>query len=219
MKLKTGTAFIGLILSAGMAQAGASGSIVWDDFDTDPNTLLGGAAVHSQTVITDPFSAGGMFSLQTGLVGLDGDLGGMVFTAGPSAVMQGLSTYGDFGGPAIWDMTAMNASGFEFDFLTADHAFNIEIELSSGVSDNASGTLHVEEAFDQTLSFSFGDLNVSGAFDLSAVSSVSFRFNEFPDTAHALDFVMTEVRLTTVPTPGTLAMLGLGGLIATRRRR
>lgn len=219
MKLKTGTALIAMMLAAGIAQAGGASSIVWDDFDTDPNTLLGGAATHNQTVISDPFSAGGVFSLQTGLVGLDGDIGGMLFTSGPSAVIQGLSAYGDLGGPAIWDMSALNASGFEFDFLTADHAFDVEIELSSGVSDNASGTLHVEEGFDQTLSFSFADLSASGAFDLSAVSSVSFRFNAFPDTAIALDFVTTEVRLSTVPTPGSLAMLGLGGLVATRRRR
>lgn len=220
MKLTTGTPLAALLLCAGIAQAGTPSALLWDDFDSDPNTDLGGAATHVQTVITDPFSTGGIFSLDTGLVGLNGDIGGMVFTSGPSAVMQGLSQYGNFAGPAIWDMNALNADGFEFDMLVADHAFDIEIELVSGVTESASGVLSVAEAFDQSLSFSFADLTASGGFDLSAVSAVNFRFNSSAQSpATALDFVLTEVRLSTIPAPSSLALLGLGGLCATRRRR
>ena len=218
MKLKTGTSLIGLMLAAGMAQAGTSSSIVWDDFDSDPNTELGGIAAHSQAIFSDPFSQGGTFALNTGIAST-GDIGAIVFSSGIGTDMSASSSYGGAGTTPIWDFTALNADAFEIDFLLVDLDFDLELTLSNADGENATGTMTVLAGLDQTVSFSLAGLSASSGYDASQISSVNFEFYPRLGITTSLDFIATEIRLSTIPAPSSLAMLGLGGLAATRRRR
>jgi hypothetical protein len=53
-------------------------------------------------------------------------------------------------------------------------------------------------------------------FDLSAVTGMSVRFTGISAGESA---TVTNFTYTLVPTPGAAAVLGLGGLLATRRHR
>ena len=80
-------------------------------------------------------------------------------------------------------------------------------QAASGVikASDLSGVLH-------TLNFgAFSFLNGNGAY--------SFAFDAGSQTLAISDFANRSVYIFAVPTPGTAALLGLGGLVAARRRR
>jgi hypothetical protein len=80
------------------------------------------------------------------------------------------------------------------------------IQLGALVSVSGTGT--------QTLDFSTATMDPG--FDLSAVTGMSVRFTGISAGESA---TVTNFTYTLVPTPGAAALLGLGGLMAARRRR
>ncbi len=105
--------------------------------------------------------------------------------------------------PSANVVTLSNFQGGNSDFISAFFS-DAGVSGSSGTLDsNSSGTLYLPSS--GTLS----SLNATAG-------TWTLRVQDFA----GLDVgAIDRIRLTTVPTPGALALLGLGGLIAGRRRR
>lgn len=101
----------------------------------------------------------------------------------------------------------VNSSAYGSFLIFNDRASAAPGQAASGVikASDLSGALH-------TLNFgSFSFLNGNGAY--------SFSFDAASQTLAVSDFANRSVYIFAVPTPGTAALLGLGGLIVARRRR
>lgn len=212
-----------VLCAAGMAQGGVASSIVLDDFDSDPNTGAGGPGVYSTTIFDNPFNQGASFTLDTALSS-GSDTGAVIFNSG-IGVKQGASILYDNSGAGLnLDLGALGAMGFEMDFLSVDQGFVARIELGnngdgpSGMAGVASLDVFVPAGVDQTAFWSLGDFIVSPNFDIADVDSISVSFNIEDNATASLDFIASEFRMV-VPTPGAIALLGMGGLVAGRRRR
>lgn len=213
-----------LMLIASMAApalAGGSGLIL-DDFDADPNDDAGGVRDVFFSTYDDPFNQGGTFNIDTAS-SFGSDVGAAILNSGAGAEQQVVLTYDDNGGGLNINSTSLGWVGFEFDFAFVDQDFEAVIRLNTFAG---SGTTLAQEAFqisantgDQTVSVLFADFDTVGnAFDFSDVDSITVTLNPNRSGTPALNFILTEFRAT-VPTPGSVAMLGLGGLVAMRRRR
>lgn len=212
-------ALFSVAAAGSLASAGISSSLVWDDFDMDPNGLLGGVGIHSSMMYNDPFAQGGSFSLDT-LFASGDDIGGVFFNSGIGAEQGASILYNDLGDQQVnssMDFAAIGAQGFEIDFLLSDQAFDVEVILGGG-GGVAFGTVTVPAGMSYTASFNLGDLVISPNFDITDVNDVTFNFNLEGSATASLDFVATEVRLM-VPSPGALSLFGLGGVIMSRRQR
>ncbi len=210
---------LSLTLAGGIANAGIASSLIWDDFDMDPNGLLGGAGDYSSTMFNDPFAQGGSFMLNTGFVS-GADTGAVFFNSGIAAEQGASIIYdnlGDQGGSSM-DFALIQAVAFEIDFLLSDQAFDLEIIMGGG-GGVAVGSVTIPAGMEYTASFTIADLIISPNFDITDVNDVTFNFNLRDSATASLDFVTTEIRLVTVPSPGSMALFGLGGIMITRRRR
>ena len=72
---------LAISLAANFAHAGVTPSVVWDDFDTDPNARLGSLAFLSSTIVNDPFAQGGSLTLDT-MFDSGADTGAVFFNSG-----------------------------------------------------------------------------------------------------------------------------------------
>lgn len=210
------------LLSAG-ASAGIASSIVLDDFSSDPNADFAGPGVYSSVIYSNPFNQGSSFTLDT-LFNSGADTGAVFFNSG-IGVQQGASIeYSNNGAGLNIDAGAMGVLGFEMDFLAADLGFYVNIELGnngdgpSGLAGVAFLSVFVPAGSSLTATWSLGDFIISPNFDMNDIDTIRVDFNPQDSTA-SLDFVATEFRMNLVPTPGTAAILGLGGLVMIRRRR
>jgi MYXO-CTERM domain-containing protein len=207
-----------MTLIAGFAGAATAGglTIVLDDFDSDPNDEAGGPRAVSSIILSNPFNQPATFEVNTAF-SFDGINGAAVFNSGIGVEQEGTILWDNNGAGLGLDAASLGLVGFELDFLMIDQDFTYIVEVSS-----ASGALSTFGSFTaggaRTESLSLGDFDVFGAFDASAVDSVRITFNVSDDPTASLDFILTEFRAV-VPTPGSLALLGLGGLLAARRRR
>ena len=210
---------LAISLAANFAHAGVTPSVVWDDFDTDPNARLGSLAFLSSTIVNDPFAQGGSLTLDT-MFDSGADTGAVFFNSGIGVEQEATLTYAHLGSEqsvGSMDFVALGAVSFDMDFLMADQAFDVELNMSSG-SGEASMVILVPAGMDSTVSFTLGDLMVSPSFDLSDVNEVTFSFNLASSAVASLDFATTEIRLV-VPNSGSMALFSIGGIIMTRRRR
>lgn len=200
----------------GTAMAGGGLTIVLDDFASEPNNQAGGPRSVSSTVFANPFNQPSTFAVDTGF-SFDGINGAAVFNSGIGVEQEGTILWNNNGAGLGLDAASLGIVGFELDFLMIDLDFTYIIEVSS-----ADGALSRFGSFAaggaRTESLSFGDFDLFGNFDASAVDSVRIIFNVSDDPTASLDFILTEFRAV-VPTPGSLALLGFGGLLAARRRR
>lgn len=122
--------------------------------------------------------------------------------------------YGDFmgGNGALnadfdtdWDFVSVS-----FSDVVGDGVLSVSFESSSGAGSSAS--MVVDAA--GTYSFGFDDAGFS-MVDFSDIDRVTVTLMASADS----DFRITSFTREAVPTPSSLALLGLGGLCATRRRR
>lgn len=208
-----------LILIAGLsgtAIAGINPTIVLDDFASEPNTQAGGPRSVSSNVFDNPFGQPADFLVDTGF-SFDGINGAAIFNSGIGVRQEGRILWDNNGAGLGLNAAALGLLGFELDFLMIDQDFTYIIEVSS-----ANGALSRFGSFSaggsRTESLALGDFDVFGDFDATAVDSVLIIFNVSDEATASLDFIVTEFRAV-VPTPGSIAMLGLGGLLAARRRR
>ncbi len=120
----------------------------------------------------------------------------------------------------------INASTLEFDYRAAwdltfggtiDRTFNVEIEPAGG--GGALQVFNILTAVQGTTMTDTGPLSAS--LDVSAYVGqnvrVSFEWEISEDFVGPGQATLDNIRLT--PAPASLALLGLGGLVATRRRR
>ena len=124
---------------------------------------------------------------------------------GDNVVIEGID-FTDFtatAGPAPAATDASFADGFTLTFTLNDD--NTWTATSTGLSNdlNASGTLGTE--------FDYATFVSGGVGLYASLQTSNGRLNE--------SMVVDRVSLTTIPEPGSLALLGLGGLLLARRRR
>ncbi|MFG0305136.1 MAG: VPLPA-CTERM sorting domain-containing protein [Phycisphaerales bacterium JB040] len=195
-------------------------TIVLDDFDSNPNDEAGGPRELSSTINFNPYNQSSSFEVLTGFT-LDDIAGAVVFNSGIGVEHTGIINWDNNGAGLNLDAAALGLVGFELDFLQIDQMFEIGILLETFGAANASASLtsKIGPALSpKTFSFSAGDFSFQENFDLSDVDSVTITFNSESMNTPSLDFILTEFRAV-VPSPASAALLGLGGLVATRRRR
>jgi hypothetical protein len=207
---------------ATLATAGANPTLILDDFDADPNDDAGGPRDISLLVDTaGPFGGGARFDLVTTSM-FEGDIGAAVFVSDPGVTARGVITWNNGGNGLALDAAALGIVGFEFDFAAVDQEFPMRIELRDGSGGTGSAEIRIDPILlsdgIQTASLALASINSFGGLDLTDLSEIQLVFNFRSDRAEGLDFVFTQFRAV-VPTPGTAAMLAMGGLLASRRRR
>lgn len=212
---------IALAISTGMAHAGIA-SVVLDDFDSDPNDDLGGVGTYSTIILSNPFNQGADFNLDTG-VSIGSDVGSLIFNSGIGVEQQGSIIYNAEGAGLSLDAAGLGVQGFEMDFAMIDQDFYAEIDLFTyddmGNSvGSASRVIQIGAGMDITAAWNLGDFSVADAFDASDVDEVRLTFNVRNNPTASLDFIATEFRAV-VPSPGSAVLLGIGGLMITRRQR
>ena len=209
-----------LMMSVGAAQGGAV--LVLDGFDSDPNMDAGGAADISSIVFSNPFGQSSDFGLDT-LLDTGSDIGSLVFNSGIGVEQGGVVSYNADGVGLSFDAGAAGVEGFEIDFAMVDQAFIASIVLTTydamGMAiGDAVWAVSVDAGVDVTAVWSISDFDASGAFDASDIDDVTINFNLEDEAVASLDFIATEFRAI-VPSPGSAVLLGLGGLMITRRQR
>lgn len=199
----------------GTAAAGGGLTIVLDDFDSTPNDEAGGPRVISSTETANPFGQPSDFFVETGF-SAGGATGAAIFNSGIGVEQEGQINWDNDGAGLNLDAAALGIVGFELDFLLVDQDFDLQIVL--GTNDGGTATIDamIAAGGSRTESISLGDFDFGAGFDAADVDSVTITFNS--GSVASLDFVVTEFRAV-VPAPGAMALLGLGGLVAVRRRR
>jgi hypothetical protein len=202
-------------LTAGIANAGV---IILDDFDADPNDDAGGPRTISSMVLANPFSQPFNAAVDTGVNLPSGDTGAFVFNAGIGVNAKSTIRWDNNGAGLNLDLVALGVTALELDFEMVDLPFTISFFSDSGNGGTATFSSGVIASLTpQTVSIGIGSLILAGGFDATDVDAVEITFNSGANSTASLDFILTEFRA--VPTPGSLALLGLGGLAVARRRR
>ena len=198
-------------------------SIVLDDFAADVNGQAGGPSEVSSVINANPFSQSSDFGVFAGFSFGDID-GAAIFNSGIGVQQTGAINWDANGAGLDLDASALGVVGFELDFLQIDQEFTIEIVLETfGFNPEAAAVFSttIGPAMELTTyavpagAFTTGE---GSGFSFSKVDSVTITFNPADGNTPSLDFILTEFRAV-VPTPASAALLGLGGLVATRRRR
>lgn len=209
-----------IAIAAPMLLAGTlhAQSIVLDDFDSIPNGEAGGPREVSSVVNANPFGQMSDFDVLTSFL-FDGIDGAAIFNSGIGVQQTGTINWDANDAGLNLDAAALGVVGFELDFLQIDQAFDIMVLLESFEGGSAMATATVGPAMElTTYALPAGAFNLMGGFDFTDVDSVTISFNPADGNTASLDFILTEFRAT-VPSPASVALLGLGGLVATRRRR
>lgn len=206
-----------LLLSAATGTAALGGAtLILDDFDNIPGDDFAGARTLSTDVIANPFGRTSNFEVDPGLMFL-GDEGALFFNAEIGVRQEGVAVWDNQGAGLGLDINAAGFSGFELDFGAIDQDFGYFVRLH----DSSGGLASIGGAFlaggARTESIALGDFTLD-SFDATDVDSIEIVFNVRGETA-SLDFVLTEFRARVVPSSGSLALLALGGMLATRRGR
>ncbi len=205
------------------AIAGSNPTLILDDFDADPNDDAGGPREFSASTNAPPgpFGDGVRFDLVTGSSFQD-DTGAMVFASDPGVTARGSIVWNNNGAGLGLDAIALGIAGFEIDFVAVDQEFPMRLTLRSANGGGANTEIRIAPSLlddgIQTASIALDDLNAFLDFDPTDLESIELDFNFRSDRAEGLDFVLTQFRAV-VPTPGSAAILGLGGIVCMRRRR
>ncbi|MEZ6319468.1 MAG: hypothetical protein R3B49_12075 [Phycisphaerales bacterium] len=184
----------------------------------DADNALGGARHTTWDVVSNPLLT--RFNLQIAFQGVPG----LAASMGTSNATNLGLTYGGSGAspnflPLSLDLVGDGYNAVELDFGSVDLEMRVAIELidydGGYLAGRAMTTVVVPASAGQTLTVDFASFSTVGGFDFSDVDAVQFVFNstDLPDR----DFFLNELRF--VPSPGAVALLGLGGLAAVRRRR
>lgn len=198
----------------------AHGDIILDDFDNDPNDGLLGARTLSSVIHDDPFGQGGNTFVDTGFSFGD-EAGALIMNSGIGARQRATLRYNQ----SIDPFDLSDNGILAFDFLQVDQDFDIRIVITADSGGKAViDQFHISAGGEQT--FLFDILNDADFVNLglSDINDIRIVFNEavldndggYAHTA-SLDFVLGGIRA--VPSPGSMALLGLGGLMVSRRRR
>jgi MYXO-CTERM domain-containing protein len=117
------------------------------------------------------------------------------------------------------DLSVGAANGIVIDFLRNDQTMPVTISLSSGIgtanAQTAAVTVMVGASSNPFQSlFSFASfLANNAAINFADVDRIVVEYNAPSGSDFAADGIGT------IPTPGAAALIALGGLVATRRRR
>jgi hypothetical protein len=141
---------------------------------------------------------------------------GGLFDYVTSAGMHGMVELAyDGAGAMSADFTGQ--SGIMIDFALFDFANGVVMPVTVIIGDGsntANLTVHLTTAGPQVAMFDFASFSGIGTVALSDIRSISVLF----EPGEATDFRITQI-FTVVPGPGSLALLGVAGLMGRRRRR
>lgn len=101
---------------------------------------------------------------------------------------------------------------FSISVLFMDGSFDFSLTLNDGVN---SGSSTIAANSSGLYLINLNDAGFSGV-DLTSIDSINF---EATNTQRASDVAIDRIAFTVIPEPGSLALLGLGGLLIARRRR
>jgi len=212
-----------LIGVTGAAQAGIASAIMLDDYDSTPNMGAGGVGDYSTIMLNNPFNQSADFSLEAALT-IGSDTGAVVFNSGIGVEQSGVISYSNSGAGLNLDAIDSGIQGFEIDFAMVDLSFTTQIVMYSfddmgNAVGSARWSVLVEAGTNVIASWSLADfIIVQGDFDATNIDQLEVIFNTEDNPTASLDFIATEFRAV-VPASGAWALLGLGGLVATKRRR
>jgi hypothetical protein len=152
------------------------------------------------------------------------DIGAVVFNSGIGVEYGASISYSNSGAGLDFDGAAAGVQSFELDFAMVDQDFVANIVLTTydnmgNAVGDARWAVAISAGSNVTATWSFSDfIIINGDFDASNIDDITINFNLEDDATASLDFIATEFRAV-VPSPGPLALLGLGGMLIARRGR
>ena len=151
------------------------------------------------------------------------DTGALIFNSGIGVEQLGTVVYNNEGAGLDLDAAGLGVQGFELDFALVDLNFFAQLTLFTyddmgNAIGSATQLIQIGAGTDMTGEWSLADFSVADAFDASNVDEVRLTLNVRNFPTASLDFIATEFRAV-VPPPGSVALLGLGGLVIARRGR
>ncbi|MEM9372340.1 MAG: hypothetical protein AAGA55_01735 [Planctomycetota bacterium] len=207
------------------ARAGGNPTHIHDDIDADPNDDAGGPRELSSLVLGGGlFGGSSSFEVQTSRIIPDGgsgsDVGAAVFESGTGVAFRGEIRWDNDDAGLALDAAALGLLGFELDFWAVDQDFDIRLTIEDGSGQTTRVTRTIEAldpGFIRTDFIALSEFDLTG-FDASDVDAIEIQFNPREGIRDGVDFALTEFRAV-VPTPGSAVLIGVGGLVAMRRRR
>jgi len=113
-----------------------------------------------------------------------------------------------------WGVTGSGITAANFltsNLLTADAAG--DVVGTAPAANTVTGPALIAFSFLGTVEFDIGGLSVAPG------QSIFLRWNDFNDIGNDAGLAIEDFNFTAVPTPGSIVLLAIGGLVATRRRR
>lgn len=209
-----------LLVMAMLSAPAVAGVVVLDDFDSTPNDdAFGARSSFSSFVNDDPFGQGGTTVIDTAF-SFDGNNGALIMNSGIGARQEANLSYDAAG--VLFDFSSTGT--LSFDFIQVDQDFSIRVLLLDELGGKAVAQIDVSAGGVQSVEYDILNDSSFQNIDLSRINSADFFFNnaqrndddEFIHTA-SLDFVLTSI--SAVPSPSGVAVMALGGLAMSRRRR
>ncbi|MAY74479.1 MAG: hypothetical protein CMJ31_07210 [Phycisphaerae bacterium] len=226
---------IAIAAAAGLVSSASAGVVLVDDFSTgeiDISTrsaegtlndalanVLGGERELSWDIVQNPFNSRlNIFAAFEGTPGLGIDMG-----AGNASVVNlrydGVGTEGGAAGLGF-DAIAEGTQSVRMTFLTIDLETDVTVTLTDGSGLEASLTRFLAPGLASIEFFALNDFDIDAGFDFSDIFALDVDINLISQEPNR-DLFLSDIQFDMeVPSPGSMALIGIGGLaLAGRRRR
>lgn len=226
----TGSAFgqlVFTVIEIDPFEDGVTGGVIGSGIDEQvAATVIGGVRNLKADVIANPLG-----TTEETFVDLRFDEGSFAFDTGPLATAVASLSYGD-GDTGLGIPFSPGFETIDFAFASVDQDFVLTVVIEGPIisvpgDENsapavAEGSFTIEQGIDFTFSVNiFDQLESTPGFNLADANRLTFYFNDGDTPVESLDFRLDDISASgfIIPAPGSVALLGLGGLVVARRRR